>query len=241
MLGTLTQKTDRGAAAARRAWRGLALLLALVAALAAARPAQASTGLVEARFAQQDGTYVFTIDDDELFHIDDVQEGADYTGSITFANSAAVPMRVTLVSVEELTQDTYLYDHSYLGIDDAGNLRTSELANAEFATVVPAGQSTPVTFHYTLANAPVREPDNSWMGEQMRFRLTFVAEYDVPGTKRAQAAPWTGDATTWESAVALGGVGAALVLLAVVARRRRSSDEDQAAPSATGGRKGGLR
>ena len=140
-------------------------------------PVYANT--LDAHFDPQTHTYSFTIDGGDFDTVYDVSRSKVYQDTITFRNTTDAVMYVRLVKVEELTNFTSLYKESRQHIyDEAGeDLYNGSLNDVRFEIVLNPGETDKILFDYSLSPEVDRKPDNSTMGQHMKYRLTFVGEY----------------------------------------------------------------
>lgn len=167
-------------------YRLLTLIAVACAALLNASPIHAET--IEAVFRKGSDNYTFTIDSDRMLDLNNPDLGKTYESAIVFHNDTDAHMKVTLVSVEELTKDTDVYKRSCEHIyDDTQDYSNGLIKDSKFETTLKPGETRTVHFDYMLDPEHARKPDNALMGQHMECRFTFVGEYDVPPAKDGAA------------------------------------------------------
>ena len=214
----------------KRKYRLLTLIAAVCAALLNANPVHAET--IEAVFRKGSDNYTFTIDSDRMLDLNNPDLGKAYESAIVFRNDTDAHMKVTLVSVEELTKVTDVYKRSYEHIyDDTQDYSNGLIKDSKFETTLKPGETRTVHFDYMLDPEHARKPDNALMGQHMECRFTFVGEYDTPPSKNKTANESTVghvsasamlDTDAGMLTVAAGAVCAAAgVTLIVISKRRK--------------------
>lgn len=209
-------------------YRLLTLIAVACAALLNASPIHAET--IEAVFRKGSDNYTFTIDSDRMLDLNNPDFGKTYESAIVFHNDTDAHMKVTLVSVEELTKDTDVYKRSCEHIyDDTQDYSNGLIKDSKFETTLKPGETRTVHFDYTLDPEHAHKPDNALMGEVMKCRFTFVGEYDkqAQGTEAQTvqvAVNQMLDTDAGMLTVAAGAVCAAAgVALIVISKRRKKN------------------
>lgn len=119
------------------------------------------------------------VDGEELFAIEDLEYDTPYDSTLSFKNTTGYPLTLTLDDVEDLLDDSRLYDSSELTItEDGKELYSGPMDEARFAKAFQKDDSADFTFTYRVSDEHV--PDNSMMGAEMHARFHFQAGLDVP-------------------------------------------------------------